>query len=219
MRYSIQGVLSRCAVVVALHSVLLYALLQINPDLKKHIAPLVVSLITPPQPLPQAPAPPKPPPRQPAKPVAQPVTPPAPVAPAPVAPAPSAITIEAPPPPVVAPGPSAVVATPEPSAPPPPPPPPAVVPPRFDAAYLNNPAPVYPAVAQRRGEHGRVQLRVYVSPAGAAEKVELFRSSGSGALDAAAREAVARWRFVPARQGEQAVGAWVIVPIVFSIEG
>ncbi|MBM3343638.1 MAG: energy transducer TonB [Betaproteobacteria bacterium] len=108
-----------------------------------------------------------------------------------------------------------------PAAAPPPAPaePPSVVAPRFDAAYLNNPAPVYPAAARRRGEHGRVQLRVYVSAAGAAEKVELFRTSGSGALDAAAREAVERWRFVPARQGERPVGAWVIVPIVFTFEG
>lgn len=220
MMRSAKGVLCRIVVVAAMHGALLYALLQIHPDLKKQIAPLVVSLITPPQPLPQAPPPPppqpprKPPPRQTPPPVVQAVTPPS-----PVTPTPAAISVEPPADPVsAAPGPPAAAVAPAAAAAPPQPPPP-VVPARFDAAYLNNPPPVYPAVARRRGEQGSVQLRVYVSAAGVAEKVEVFRSSGSGALDVAAREAVGRWRFVPARQGDQAVGAWVIVPIVFTFEG
>lgn len=222
--HSAKGVLARIAVVMALHAALLYALLQINPDLKKQIAPIVVSLIAPPKPLPQAlpppsPPPPKPQPRQPATPVVQPAAPLA-----PLTPAANAISVEAPAAPVnAAAEPPAATASLAPvmSAPPAPAPaePPRVVPPRFDAAYLNNPPPVYPAAARRRGEHGRVQLRVYVTAAGTAEQVELFRTSGSGALDAAAREAVERWRFVPARQGDRPVGAWVIVPVVFTLEG
>ena len=38
-------------------------------------------------------------------------------------------------------------------------------------------------------------------------------------LDRAAEDAVARWRFVPARRGESAVEAWVLVPIVFKLKG
>jgi protein TonB len=30
---------------------------------------------------------------------------------------------------------------------------------------------------------------------------------------------VRRWRFVAARQGERAIESWVIVPIVFKLEG
>lgn len=93
------------------------------------------------------------------------------------------------------------------------------VPPRFDAAYLNNPPPVYPAAARRRGDQGRVQLRVLVSKTGLAERVDLHQSSGSAALDQAAREAVERWRFVPARRGQEALSDWVIVPVVFSLSG
>ena len=37
-------------------------------------------------------------------------------------------------------------------------------------------------------------------------------------LDQAALDAVRQWRFVPARQGEQAVAAWVLVPIQFALE-
>jgi protein TonB len=91
--------------------------------------------------------------------------------------------------------------------------------PRFDAAYLNNQAPLYPPLSRRSGEQGRVQLRVHVTPDGGASEVLLGRSSGYPRLDAAARRAVERWKFVPARRGDVAVDAWVIVPISFSLEG
>jgi protein TonB len=93
----------------------------------------------------------------------------------------------------------------------------AVMPPRFDAAYLDNPAPPYPAIARRTGEEGRVMLRVLVSATGTAESIEVRTSSGSRRLDDAALETVRRWRFVPARQGDRSVAAWVLVPISFML--
>ena len=92
------------------------------------------------------------------------------------------------------------------------------IPPRFDAPHLRNPTAEYPRLARRMGEQGRVVMRVYVSSAGAPERIELQTSSGSPRLDQAAREALARWRFVPARRGSEAVGAWLLVPIVFRLE-
>ena len=88
---------------------------------------------------------------------------------------------------------------------------------RFDADYLQNPKPAYPPISRRLGEEGKVLLRVLVTADGSPEKIELRASSGFHRLDHAAQEAVARWRFVPARRGEQAVTAWVVVPIVFSL--
>lgn len=96
---------------------------------------------------------------------------------------------------------------------------PSLVSPRFDAAYLQNPPPVYPPLARRMGEQGRVLLRVRVAADGLAHQVELKTSSGSPRLDHAALDTVKRWRFVPARQGDQSVAAWVVVPISFSLEG
>lgn len=61
-------------------------------------------------------------------------------------------------------------------------------------------------------------LRVYVEASGQAAKVELRSSSGYERLDRAAIAAVSRWKFVPARQGADAVAAWVVVPIVFSLK-
>jgi protein TonB len=93
----------------------------------------------------------------------------------------------------------------------------AVVQPRFDADYLNNPAPEYPRASRSLSEEGRVLLRVQVGEDGRALQVLLDTSSGFARLDRAAREAVARWRFVPARQGQQAVTGWVKVPVVFEL--
>lgn len=97
---------------------------------------------------------------------------------------------------------------------------PAPVPtsPKFDADYLDNPKPVYPPISRREHEQGKVLLRVYVEASGAVGKVELNASSGFERLDKSALSAVSRWRFVPARQGTEAVAAWVVVPIVFSLK-
>lgn len=89
---------------------------------------------------------------------------------------------------------------------------------RFDAAYLHNPRPNYPAVSRRLGEEGKVLLRVLVSPDGRAAAVNLEKSSNFERLDEAARQAVAQWRFVPAKHGDEAVEATIIIPLVFRLE-
>ena len=88
---------------------------------------------------------------------------------------------------------------------------------RFDADYLRNPAPAYPPLARRLREEGKVILRVFVTPEGTAGQVELRSSSGFPRLDQAAREAVSRWKFVPARRGDESIGAWVLIPVVFNL--
>lgn len=94
---------------------------------------------------------------------------------------------------------------------------PAVVPPRFDAAYLNNPPPPYPGMSRRLNETGRVLLKVKVSAEGLPIDIDIAQSSGFPRLDEAAKEAVRGWKFVPAKQGDKAVVATVQVPIVFKL--
>lgn len=89
---------------------------------------------------------------------------------------------------------------------------------RFDADYLHNPKPIYPPASRRLSEEGTVTLRVRVSAEGATLAVELRQSSGYPRLDEAALDAVRRWRFVPARQGAEAIESWVAVPIAFKLE-
>jgi len=91
--------------------------------------------------------------------------------------------------------------------------------PNLNADYLNNPSPAYPSASRHLGEQGKVLLRVLVNSDGQVEQVTLRKSSGFERLDQAAQDTVQKWRFVPARRGEQVVSAWVVVPVSFSLEG
>lgn len=91
--------------------------------------------------------------------------------------------------------------------------------PNLNADYLNNPPPAYPSISRQLEEQGKVYLRVLVNVEGNVEQVALRKSSGYERLDAAAQETVKQWRFVPAKRADQAVAAWVVVPISFSLEG
>ncbi len=93
----------------------------------------------------------------------------------------------------------------------------AVVGARFDADYLRNPHPLYPAASRRLGEEGHVVLRVTVSAEGLPVSVEIKQASGFRRLDEAARAAVERWRFVPARHGSAAIESSVLVPLQFNL--
>ena len=90
--------------------------------------------------------------------------------------------------------------------------------PRYKVSYLNNPAPEYPLLARRRGLEGSVLLHVQVLSDGNSATVNVKMSSGHVLLDKSAQATVRRWRFMPAMQGNEAVSAWVEVPIVFKLE-
>lgn len=201
------------AVAIAVHVALIAALLGYAPTraTPRKSEPLVVSVITPPR-LAEAPPPPKP---VAARIVAR-AVPQAPAAPISFAPITAAPVM-----PIEAPRTQAMLTlstVQEPAAPAARPAPAPVTPPDYSAAYLDNPPPPYPAIAKRAGEQGKVVLRVLVTANGRADVVEVRTSSGSPRLDMAALEAVRRWRFVPARQGDEAIAAWVLVPISFTLQ-
>jgi protein TonB len=111
-----------------------------------------------------------------------------------------------------------------------PPPPPAPVqrtekpveeapvsPPRFDAPSLNNPPTVYPNMSRRLREVGTVLFRVRVSSTGLPLEIQQTKSSGYARLDEAALAALRKWKFQPAMRGGEALEAWVVVPIEFSL--
>ncbi len=89
--------------------------------------------------------------------------------------------------------------------------------PVFNAAYLNNPAPYYPASAKRNGIQGKVLIDVVVKIDGTPATVQILRSSGSSDLDEAALDAVKQWKFIPARRGGNLIQANAIVPVEFKI--
>jgi protein TonB len=209
--------LAGAAIVVVLHVALGVVLLQFESvrTAVTAAAPVMATLISPPRekpevlpkplppPKPQVPPKPRPAPQPPVI-TAQPeapstyTAPPAPQAPVPLPP------IEAP----VAPVAAAPASEPAPAP---------VIPPSFNAAYLNNPAPAYPQISREMGEEGRVVLRIFVNERGQPAEVQVRTSSGFSRLDEAAKDTVRKWKFVPAKRGDTAVGAWVLVPLSFSL--
>lgn len=194
--------------VVGIHAVLLGLIVTatLRPEFQQSLATLSVKIIELAPPKTEAPQPP------PVKPTAAP-RPKTQIAPPPVmvaatsTPSSSSFSVasQAPPRPVE-------------TVPTPPAPPAPIVAARFDAAYLQNPKPVYPTMSRRLGEEGRVILKVKVSPQGLPLTIEIKQSSNFSRLDEAARSAVELWRFVPAKQGNETIEAWVLVPLLFSLD-
>ncbi|KAB0564962.1 MULTISPECIES: energy transducer TonB [Pseudomonas] len=214
--------------VLALHGALIYWVSQkptpVLPIVPPEIPPMTIEfsqpappVVEPPPPVPPPPPPPvvEPPPPvvdelaakpAPPKPIPKPVPKPQPKPKPKPEPAPKAVE-QPPAPPVPAPpAPAAPVAAPAP-----------VTPASANAAYLKNPAPEYPSLAQRRGWEGTVLLRVHVLASGKPGEIQVQKSSGRQQLDDAALAAVKRWSFVPAKQGDVAQDGWVSVPIDFKI--
>jgi protein TonB len=85
-----------------------------------------------------------------------------------------------------------------------------------DVAYIEPPAPKYPAESKRTGEEGLVILRVLINEAGRAAQIEVEQSSGYARLDAAAREAVAHALFKPYVENGVPHVAMAKIPIEFT---
>lgn len=83
--------------------------------------------------------------------------------------------------------------------------------------YAENPKPLYPQEARKKGYEGEVLLRVEVLSNGRVGEIEVRRSSGHEVLDRSAIVAVKQWRFVPAKKGETPVPARVNIPVTFQL--
>lgn len=185
-------------------------------------ATLLTEYVSPPAPVTQAAPPPPAPAPKPQRPtqVKAPAPRPAPE-PLPIAdttPSPNAITVSPakadpePPAPITAAGPAT------PTAAPPAPAAPKIELPSSNAAYLQNPAPAYPAISKRMSEQGKVVLRVFISTDGLPQKIEINQSSGFDRLDRQAQDTVLRWKFVPGKRNGVPEAMWYLVPINFVLE-
>jgi protein TonB len=84
--------------------------------------------------------------------------------------------------------------------------------------YAENPKPLYPREARKKGFQGEVVLRVEVLTNGLVGQVEVRKSSGHEILDRSALSAVKEWKFFPAKKGENAIPFWVNIPIKFQLQ-
>lgn len=85
--------------------------------------------------------------------------------------------------------------------------------------YASAKAPPYPREAFRQGLQGQVLLKILVDTDGKPLEVVVETSSGHRVLDDAARRFVLNnWRFKPAMRDGQAVQAYGMVPIDFTLQ-
>lgn len=73
----------------------------------------------------------------------------------------------------------------------------------------------YPARLWREGVQGEVLLRIHITRSGEVDSVRLERSSGQTELDRLAMEGAKQLKYHPARQGDQGVAVWAMLPVRF----
>jgi bla regulator protein BlaR1 len=86
-----------------------------------------------------------------------------------------------------------------------------------EVAYREMKPPSYPKEAMAQRQQGTVVVQVLVEDDGSVGEIELGRSSGFAALDRAAMEAVAGWRFHPAKREGRRVASRIEVPVSFAL--
>ncbi|HHX39122.1 MAG TPA: energy transducer TonB [Armatimonadetes bacterium] len=116
------------------------------------------------------------------------------------------------------PPPPAPLALPPPKPEPRPEPAPAPESPLTPARLVRTVKPRYPSSALLGNHEGAVSLKVEVRADGSPGEVEVVRSSGSRALDAAAVKAVKQWRWKPARRGDEPVVSTARCRVRFELE-
>jgi len=84
--------------------------------------------------------------------------------------------------------------------------------------YVENPKPLYPREARKKGYQGEVVLKVEILSNGRVGQMEVKKSSGHEILDRSALSAVKQWKFLPAKRGENAIPFWVNIPIKFQLQ-
>jgi len=80
--------------------------------------------------------------------------------------------------------------------------------------------PSYPSDARQAGLEGTAVLRVQILANGRPGEISVSRSTGHSSLDAAAVAAVAKWRFVPAkdRDSGKTVACYTSLPVSFRLK-
>jgi len=73
----------------------------------------------------------------------------------------------------------------------------------------------YPEDAWTRGVGGETLLKIHISRIGHVDSVYVARSSGDAVLDSAAVAGARRLRYRPARQGEEPVAVWGLLPVQY----
>lgn len=77
--------------------------------------------------------------------------------------------------------------------------------------------PAYPRVARESGWEGTVIVRTLIDTNGKPSQITIRKSCGHPTLDQAAQDAIQRWKFQPAKDGNIPITKWVDIPVKFDL--
>ena len=77
--------------------------------------------------------------------------------------------------------------------------------------------PAYPRVARESGWEGTVIVRTLIDTNGNPSQIKIRKSCGHPTLDQAAQNAIQRWKFQPAKDGNIPISKWVDIPVKFDL--
>ena len=78
--------------------------------------------------------------------------------------------------------------------------------------------PVYPETAQEAGIEGVVVVQAFIDKKGRVKETIIIKGIPNTGLDEAAKEAIRKTRFRPAKQKNKKVGVWISIPINFRLK-
>lgn len=84
-------------------------------------------------------------------------------------------------------------------------------------AFLHRVMPVYPMMARRLGQEGKVVLKLTIDENGILRDIEVIEKAGYGFTEAAV-EAVKKSTFLPAKQDGKPIASKALLPIRFRLE-
>ncbi len=79
----------------------------------------------------------------------------------------------------------------------------------------NNPHPIYPLLARKKGWEGRVIIQANVDKLGNVYYIKILESSGYKVLDEISLKTLKTWKFTPAQMGNKYVNDTINIPVKF----
>jgi protein TonB len=78
---------------------------------------------------------------------------------------------------------------------------------------------IYPQIAVEAGVEGTVNVVAFIDSNGVVQECKVFSGIPNTGLDEAAIAAVEKTKFIPAKQRNRNVGVYVVIPIIFRLQG
>ncbi len=94
---------------------------------------------------------------------------------------------------------------------------PVVSPARINPRYANALQPIYPPGMIRAEREGFATVRVLIGTDGRVKRVEPVNASDPEFLDATRKQAVSKWRFLPATRDGEAIESWREMTVRFQL--